>query len=87
MTPSAIDQIADFGQRIERFVVAIRLPGSPLRLILPGFRRGVRVEPAVTDRPPHEFGRYVEINRKQNGLGKPEIFTFLGFTFTGGVTR
>ena len=27
-----------------------------------------------------EFGRYAEINRKRRGFGKPETFTFLGFT-------
>lgn len=27
-----------------------------------------------------EFGRYAEGNRKQRGEGKPETFTFLGFT-------
>jgi RNA-directed DNA polymerase len=34
-----------------------------------------------------EFGRYAASNRKQRGLGKPETFTFLGFTFICGVTR
>jgi group II intron reverse transcriptase/maturase len=34
-----------------------------------------------------EFGRYAASNRKQRGLGKPESFTFLGFTFICGVTR
>ena len=28
-----------------------------------------------------EFGRFAAINRKQRGLGKPETFKFLGFTF------
>jgi group II intron reverse transcriptase/maturase len=27
-----------------------------------------------------EFGRFAEVNRKQRGEGKPETFTFLGFT-------
>ena len=27
-----------------------------------------------------EFGRYAPVNRKQRGEGKPETFTFLGFT-------
>lgn len=27
-----------------------------------------------------EFGRYAETNRKRRGMGKPETFTFLGFT-------
>jgi len=27
-----------------------------------------------------EFGRYAEVNRERNGLGKPETFVFLGFT-------
>ncbi len=27
-----------------------------------------------------EFGRFAEVNRKQRGDGKPETFTFLGFT-------
>ena len=27
-----------------------------------------------------EFGRYAEVNRKQQGKGKPETFPFLGFT-------
>jgi hypothetical protein len=34
-----------------------------------------------------EFGRYAASNRKQRGLGKPESFTFLGFTFICGATR
>jgi hypothetical protein len=34
-----------------------------------------------------EFGRYAASNRKRRGLGKPESFTFLGFTFLCGVTR
>jgi len=34
-----------------------------------------------------EFGRYAASNRKRQGLGKPESFTFLGFTFLCGVTR
>ena len=28
-----------------------------------------------------EFGRYAEDNRRRRGLGKPETFNFLGFTF------
>src|SRR6202008_2133026 len=28
-----------------------------------------------------EFGRFAVENRKRRGLGKPETFTFLGFTF------
>jgi len=27
-----------------------------------------------------EFGRHAAVNRKRRGLGKPETFTFLGFT-------
>ncbi len=27
-----------------------------------------------------EFGRFAQVNRKQRGAGKPETFTFLGFT-------
>src|SRR4051812_33819154 len=34
-----------------------------------------------------EFGRFAAANRKRRGLGKPETFTFLGFTFIGGRTR
>jgi group II intron reverse transcriptase/maturase len=34
-----------------------------------------------------EFGRFAEKNRKQRGLGKPETFNFLGFTFICGKTR
>jgi RNA-directed DNA polymerase len=34
-----------------------------------------------------EFGRYAASNRKRCGLGKPETFTFLGFTFICSVTR
>lgn len=34
-----------------------------------------------------EFGRYAEQNRKAKGLGKPETFDFLGFTFYMGKTR
>jgi group II intron reverse transcriptase/maturase len=34
-----------------------------------------------------EFGRFAVANRKRRGLGKPETFTFLGFTFICGRTR
>ena len=34
-----------------------------------------------------EFGRYAAQNRKQRGLGKPETFNFLGFTFICGKSR
>src|SRR5438093_307778 len=34
-----------------------------------------------------EFGRFAVENRKRRGLGKPETFNFLGFTFICGKTR
>jgi len=34
-----------------------------------------------------EFGRLAAANRKQRGLGKPETFNFLGFTFISGTSR
>jgi RNA-directed DNA polymerase len=34
-----------------------------------------------------EFGRYAADNRKRRGLGKPETFNFLGFTFISGKSR
>ena len=34
-----------------------------------------------------EFGRFAAENRKRRGLGKPETFTFLGFTFICGKSR
>ena len=34
-----------------------------------------------------EFGRFAEQNRKTRGLGKPETFDFLGFTFFMGKSR
>jgi group II intron reverse transcriptase/maturase len=34
-----------------------------------------------------EFGRFAATNRKRHGLGKPETFTFLGFTFICGQSR
>jgi RNA-directed DNA polymerase len=34
-----------------------------------------------------EFGRFAVANRKRRGLGKPETFTFLGFTFICSKTR
>ena len=34
-----------------------------------------------------EFGRYAAHNRAQRGLGKPETFTFLGFTLICGKSR
>ena len=34
-----------------------------------------------------EFGRFAAVNRKRRGLGKPETFTFLGFTFICSKTR
>ena len=32
-----------------------------------------------------EFGRFAATDRKLRGLGEPETFTFLGFTFIGGA--
>jgi RNA-directed DNA polymerase len=34
-----------------------------------------------------EFGRFAAVDRKQRGLGKPETFAFLGFTFICGKSR
>ena len=34
-----------------------------------------------------EFGRYAAHNRARRGLGKPETFTFLGFTLICGKSR
>ncbi len=34
-----------------------------------------------------EFGRFAAANRAQRGLGKPETFNFLGFTFICGKSR
>jgi RNA-directed DNA polymerase len=34
-----------------------------------------------------EFGRYAVSNRRRRGVGKPESFTFLGFTFLCGAAR
>jgi group II intron reverse transcriptase/maturase len=34
-----------------------------------------------------EFGRFARQRRQRRGLGKPETFTFLGFTFICGTTR
>jgi hypothetical protein len=34
-----------------------------------------------------EFGRFAAERRKRHGLGKPETFSFLGFTFICGTTR
>jgi group II intron reverse transcriptase/maturase len=34
-----------------------------------------------------EFGRYAAANRRRRGLGKPETFNFLGFTFMCGISR
>src|SRR5271166_4994741 len=34
-----------------------------------------------------EFGRHAAARRRQRGLGKPETFTFLGFTFICGKSR
>ena len=34
-----------------------------------------------------EFGRFAAESRKRRGLGKPETFNFLGFTFICGKTR
>ena len=34
-----------------------------------------------------EFGRFAAVNRKRRGLGKPETFNFLGFSFICGKSR
>jgi group II intron reverse transcriptase/maturase len=36
---------------------------------------------------PLEFGRHAAVRRRQRGLGKPETFSFLGFTFICGRSR
>jgi RNA-directed DNA polymerase len=36
---------------------------------------------------PIEFGRYAAARRRKRGLGKPETFNFLGFTFICGTSR
>ena len=33
-----------------------------------------------------EYGRFAAVNREKRGLGKPETFTFLGFTFICGIS-
>jgi len=34
-----------------------------------------------------EFGRYAAVRRQRRGLGRPETFTFLGFSFICGTSR
>src|SRR5215472_7824168 len=34
-----------------------------------------------------EFGRHAAVNRERRGIGKPETFNFLGFTFICGKSR
>jgi hypothetical protein len=34
-----------------------------------------------------EFGRYAAARRARRGLGKPETFDFLGFTYICGLSR
>ncbi len=34
-----------------------------------------------------EFGRFAAAKREKRGVGKPETFKFLGFTFICGKTR
>jgi RNA-directed DNA polymerase len=34
-----------------------------------------------------EFGHHAAVNREKHGLGKPETFNFLGFTFICGKSR
>ena len=34
-----------------------------------------------------EFGRHAAVNRKRRGLGKPDTFAFMGFTFICGKSR
>jgi hypothetical protein len=34
-----------------------------------------------------EFGRHAAVRRQRRGLGRPETFTFLGFTFICGKSR
>ena len=47
-----------------------------MRERMPGF--GLTLHPEKTRRI--EFGRQTAANRRRRGLGKPETFTFLGFT-------
>src|SRR4029450_13115734 len=59
-----------------RFLEAMRERLGEFALSLhPGRSRGV------------EFGRFAAENRKRRELGKPETFTFLGFTFICGKSR
>jgi hypothetical protein len=58
----------------ERFgEFALTLHPEKTRLIVPGLDPGI--------------GRFAAANRKQRGLGKPETFHFLGFTFICSTSR
>jgi len=46
--------------------------------------RRVRTDATSGQDPPIEFGRHAAANRERRGLGKPETFNFLGFTFICG---
>jgi hypothetical protein len=55
-------------------------------------RRTPKLEFSLTPQPEKtrliEFGRHGATNRKRRGLGKPETFTFVGFTlFCGKSAR
>ncbi len=59
-----------------RFWEALRLRFEPFSLVLHPDKTRLL-----------EFGRYAATKRRQRGLGKPETFTFLGFTFICGKSR
>src|SRR5271165_6842885 len=76
--PGATHLVAGFQNRAdaERFLSEFRD-----RLV----RFGLELHPDKTRLI--EFGRFAVRNRKQRGAGKPETFTFLGFThFCGNLT-
>src|ERR1035438_1401037 len=50
-------------------------------------RSQVRCNPADIRQRMIEFGRFAAQNRKERGEGKPETFTFLGFTHYCGTRR
>jgi RNA-directed DNA polymerase len=58
-------------ERLEEFVLSLH--PDKTRLIVPGLDPGI--------------GRHAAANRKRRGLGKPETFNFLGFTFICGKSR
>ena len=70
------------------FIVGFQHENNARRFLDALRERLGRAAPATSEKTRLiEFGRFAAKNRKRRGLGKPETFNFLGFTFICSKTR